>query len=295
MNKIILNTNLTGLKVFRKGKVRDIYDIGDRLLIISTDRISAFDVVFPNGIPYKGKVLNLISAFWFKKLRAIFPNHFISTEVNDIPVEDEEILKDRSMLVKKSEPIKIEAVVRGYLTGTALNEYRKNGTVCGIKLPSNLKECSKLPEPIFTPSTKADTGHDENITDIQAINIIGSEIYYKIKHVSLKLYNEISEYTYAKGIIFADTKFEFGLCNGELILIDEIGTPDSSRFWDLATYTEGASQPSFDKQFVRDYLIKIGWNKNPPAPVLPEEIVNETSRRYLAAYKIIVGEDLQAC
>lgn len=295
MPNIIVNTNLSGLKLFKKGKVRDIYDLDDKLLIISTDRISAFDIVFPNGIPHKGKVLNLISAFWFKKLKDIFPNHFISTEVDDIPSEECEMLKGRSMIVKKSEPIRIEAVVRGYLAGSALIEYRKYGTVCGIKLPSNLKESSRLPEPIFTPSTKTDTGHDENITDMQAINIIGSEIYNRIKQVSLKLYSEIYQHTFARGIIFADTKFEFGLCDGELILIDEVGTPDSSRLWDLTHYQEGMSQPSFDKQFVRDYLIKIGWNKTPPAPKLSEEIVKETSKRYLTAYKMIVGEDLTEC
>lgn len=293
MYKIILNTDIPNLKLYRKGKVRDIYELDDKLLIISTDRISAFDVVFPNGIPHKGKVLNLMSAFWLKKLKHIFPNHFISTEITDVPIEDAELFKERSMLVKKSEPIKIEAVVRGYLAGSALNEYRKYGTVNGVRLPANLKESSKLPEPIFTPSTKANDGHDQNITDAQAIDLIGRELYQRIKDVSLKLYSEIYSYTYSKGIIFADTKFEFGLNNGELILIDEVGTPDSSRFWDLSKYQEGTSQPSFDKQFVRDYLVKIGWNKNPPAPILPDEIVQETSKRYLTAYKLIVGNELQ--
>lgn len=288
----MLNTYIPDLKLFRRGKVRDIYDLGGNLLIISTDRISAFDVVFPNGIPNKGIVLNLISAFWFQKLKKSFPNHFISTEVSDLPIKDKAFLKNRSMIVKKSLPLKIEAVVRGYLAGSALIEYRKNGSICGIKLPKGLKESSKLPEPIFTPSTKAESGHDENITDQDAIDILGKEIYEKIKEASLKLYHEISEYTFSRGIILADTKFEYGICDGELILIDEVGTPDSSRFWDLTNYQEGISQPSFDKQFVRDYLINIGWDKNPPAPELPEKIVQETSKRYLTAYNIIVGEAL---
>lgn len=288
----VINTNIPNLKLFRKGKVRDVYEIDDKLLIVSTDRISAFDVVFPNGIPYKGKVLNMISVFWFKKLNSIFPNHFISSDVETVINDNTDFLKQRSMIVKKAEPIKIEAVVRGYLAGSALVEYKKTGSVCGKKLPAGLKESSKLPEPIFTPSTKADIGHDENITESQAINLIGEEIFYKIKGISLKLYNEIAEYTYSRGIIFADTKFEFGILDGELMLIDEVGTPDSSRFWDLYNYKEGIPQPSFDKQFVRDYLISIGWDKNPPAPELPKEIVEETSKRYLTAYKLIVGEEL---
>lgn len=291
--EVVLQTSLNNFKLYNRGKVRDVYELEDKLLIISTDRISAFDVVFPNGIPHKGRVLNLISAFWFKKFKNIFPNHFITTDIGYYIRDEQKLLAGRSMIVKKTEPIKIEAVVRGFLAGSALNEYKKTGSVCGIKLPQGLKESSKLPEPIFTPSTKADVGHDENITDSQAINLIGKELFEKIKETSLKLYNEIAEYTYHRGIIFADTKFEFGLLDNELILIDEVGTPDSSRFWDLSTYKEGFSQPSFDKQYVRDYLIKIGWDKNPPAPELPEDIVKGTSERYLTAYKMIVGEELQ--
>lgn len=292
-NQVVLETKIPELKLYKRGKVRDIYEVGENLLMIATDRISAFDVVFPNGIPQKGKILNRISAFWFDYLKDIIENHLITTDVERMPSEIhpyKDMLKGRSMLVKRSQPLPIEAVVRGYLAGSGLKEYNRTGSICGINLPAGLKESSKLPEPIFTPTIKADVGHDENITEERAGEIISKDLFIKVKDLSLKIYNTIAEYSLKRGIIFADTKFEFGLINDKLILIDEVGTPDSSRFWSLDGYEPGKPQPSFDKQFVRDYLESIGWNKQLPAPSLPAEIIDGTSKRYLEAYHRLVGE-----
>lgn len=292
---LVLETKIPELKLFKRGKVRDVYEIEDKLLVIATDRISAFDVVFPNAIPNKGKILNQISAFWFKYLEDIIPNHLITTDVGRMPPilhKYRQILEGRSMLVQKTQPLPIEAVVRGYLAGSGLKEYKKKGSICGIKLPENLQESSKLPEPIFTPSTKVETGHDENISEEKASEIVGEDTFKKAKEFSLTIYKKIADYALSCGIIFADTKFEFGLYNNEIILIDEVGTPDSSRFWSLKDYQPGKPQPSFDKQYVRDYLESIGWEKKPPAPILPDEIVTGTSAKYLEAYNLLVGENI---
>jgi phosphoribosylaminoimidazole-succinocarboxamide synthase len=293
--EVVLKTNFPDLKLFKRGKVRDVYEVEDKLLIVATDRISAFDVVFPNGIPNKGKVLNKISEYWFDYLKDIVPNHVVTTkveEMGDEVLKYEHLLKDRCMLVKKTRPLSVEAVVRGYLAGSGLKEYKQKGSVCGIQLPFGLVESSKLPEPIFTPSTKAEVGHDENINEDQAAEIIGRESFNIVKELSLKIYNKIAEKAMNKGIIFADTKFEFGYENGNIFLIDEVGTPDSSRFWSVKTYEPGRPQPSFDKQYVRNYLEKIGWDKNPPAPSLPLEIVEGTSAKYIEAYRLLVGDNL---
>lgn len=294
-SEVVLKTNFPELKLFKRGKVRDVYEVEDKLLIVATDRISAFDVVFPNGIPNKGKVLNKISEYWFNYLEKIVPNHIITTkveEMGDEVLKYEHLLKDRCMLVKKTQPLSVEAVVRGYLAGSGLKEYKQKGSVCGIQLPFGLVESSKLPEPIFTPSTKAEVGHDENINEDQAVEIIGRESFNTVKELSLEIYNKIAEKALNNGIIFADTKFEFGYEKGNIILIDEVGTPDSSRFWSVESYEPGQPQPSFDKQYVRDYVEKIGWNKNPPAPALPLEIVEGTSTKYVEAYRLLVGENL---
>ncbi len=294
-NQVVLDTKIAELKLFKRGKVRDVYEIEDKLLIIATDRISAFDVVFPNAIPNKGKVLNQISVFWFNYLQEIIPNHLITTDVNRMPPifqKYRDILNGRSMLVKRTQPLPIEAVVRGYLAGSGFKEYKQKGNICGIKLPENLQESSKLPEPIFTPSTKVEIGHDENINENKASEILGEEIFKKVKDISLKIYKRMAEYALSRGIIFADTKFEFGFYNNDLILIDEVGTPDSSRFWSLKNYEPGKPQRSFDKQFVRDYLENIGWDKKPPAPTLPDEIVQGTRAKYIEVYKILVEENL---
>jgi len=286
---------LPGIPVFKKGKVRNVFDLGDKLLIVATDRISAFDFVLPSLIPYKGKVLTQISKFWFDFTALICPDHMISTEIADFPPEFQpyaEVLEKRSMLVKKTKVIPIECVVRGYLAGSGWKEYQKTGKVCGIKLPKGLQESSRLEEPIFTPSTKADVGHDENITFKKMEKISGSELANKIRKISLALYQKASLYAISKGIIIADSKFEFGLDeNGELILIDELFTPDSSRFWPLSSYVPDKSQPSLDKQFVRDYLTSTGWDrKTPPPPPLPEDIIEQTSKRYLEIYHLLTGK-----
>lgn len=289
----ILATYLSDLKFLKKGKVRDIYELEDFYLIVSTDRLSAFDVIMNEGITNKGKVLNKISEFWFNFTKDIIQNHLISTDINEFPEackKYEDILKDRSMLVKKADPLPIECIVRGYITGSGWNDYQKTGEICGIKLPKNLKESEKLPEPIFTPSSKAEIGiHDENITYNEAINIIGKELFEKIKEKSILIYKKAAEYAFNKGIIIADTKMEFGLYDGELILIDELLTPDSSRFWDVNGYKVGTTPLSYDKQFVRDYLLSINFNKKPPAPTLPEEIINKTSDKYLEALNKLTG------
>ncbi|MFA5005326.1 MAG: phosphoribosylaminoimidazolesuccinocarboxamide synthase, partial [Candidatus Omnitrophota bacterium] len=277
--QVLLNTDLKNLKLFRRGKVRDVYDLADKLLIVSTDRVSCFDVVLPCGIPYKGKVLTSISLFWFDFIKSIMPHHFITADLNNYSAETQqyaEQLNGRSMLVLKSKALPVECVVRGYLSGSGWKEYQKQGSICGIPLPKGLKESDKLPEEIFTPTTKADVGHDQNVDQRYVENLLGKEVAEKIKEKSIEIYKKASAYALSKGIIIADTKFEFGLHNGELIIIDEVLTPDSSRFWPLEEYTPGRGQPSFDKQFVRDYLESLDWDKTPPAPGLPEEIISKT-------------------
>jgi len=294
---IVMETNFPKLILLNRGKVRDIYDFGDKLLIVATDRISAFDVVMNDGIPFKGKVLTQISDFWFEQTKDIIKNHVISSIIYDFPSECKpywEVLRDRSMLVKKVKPLPVECIVRGYLSGSAWTEYQKSRNVCGINLPEGLLESSKLEEPIFTPTTKEEIGkHDQNITFEQMQNIVGKKVADRIKDVSLSVYKKASEIAESKGIIIADTKFEFGLDeNGEIILIDELLTPDSSRFWPMDKYMPGKSQPSFDKQFVRDYLISINFNKRPPAPKLPEDIILKTSALYLEALKRLTGRTI---
>lgn len=295
MDEVILKTNITELKKISSGKVRDIYEYGENLLIVSTDRISAFDHILPNGIPFKGKVLNLLSKFWFEKTRDIVKNHLISSDLDELPRElkkYEEILKDRFMIVRRAKMFGVECIVRGYLSGSAWNEYKKSGKVCGLKLKENLSESEKLEEPIFTPSTKAESGHDVNITFEEMISIVGEKNAFLLKEYSISLYNFAHNYALKRGIIIADTKFEFGIKDGEILLCDEALTPDSSRFWPLDGYEKGKSQPSFDKQFVRDYLISIGWNKEPPIPTLPEDVIKKTSEKYLEAYNRLTGRKL---
>jgi phosphoribosylaminoimidazole-succinocarboxamide synthase len=294
---VVTQTATSSISPARKGKVRDIYDLGDSLFIVATDRISAFDVVLPNGIPDKGKVLTQLSAFWFRKLAGVVPNHVISIDVRDFPEpfrSTPEVFAGRSMLVRKTKPLPVECVVRGYVSGSGWNDYRKNGAICGIALPSGLRESDKLPQPIFTPSTKAEQGlHDENISFEQAVALVGRETAEQLRTLSIQLYSEGAAFAEAKGIIIADTKFEFGLDeNGSIVWIDEALTPDSSRFWPRAQYSPGGPQPSFDKQFVRDYLLSIRWDKTPPGPVLPSEVVETTSMKYREAYKLLVGDEL---
>ncbi len=294
--EVILNTDFKELKLFRKGKVRDVYDLGDKLLIVSTDRISCFDVVLPCGIPCKGKVLTALSCFWFDFLKDTIPNHFITADTNEYPQElkkYEHELIGRSMLVVKSKPLAVESIVRGYLSGSGWKEYQNQQSVCGIKLPAGLKESAKLPEIIFTPSTKADVGHDQNVSQEHIEKLIGKEAADKISKASINIYKKASEYALGRGIIIADTKFEFGLYNGEIILIDEVLTPDSSRFWPQEKYVPGRAAPSFDKQFVRDYLEAQNWNKLAPAPDLPPEIIAKTTQKYLEAYRNLTGKELK--
>lgn len=284
------------LSLVMQGKVRDIFDTGQSLLMVTTDRLSAFDVVLPDIIPDKGKVLNQISVFWFKQMENIVKNHIITTNVNEYPEKFKQYstsLDQRSMLVKKAKPLPVECIVRGYITGSGWNSYQKEGHVCGIELPKGLKESDKLEEPLFTPSTKAEVGdHDINISFDETINLIGKEMALKLKDLSLKVYKKGAEYALSKGIIIADTKFEFGILDGQIILIDEILTPDSSRFWPLSEYEPGKSQKSFDKQSVRDWLVESGWNKKPPGPKLPQEVIDTTSRTYKEIYKRLTGENV---
>jgi len=294
MEQVVQYTAYKNLRLLRRGKVRDIYELQNSLLFVATDRISAFDVVLPNGIPYKGKVLNQISNFWFNFTKKIVVNHVISTDVNAYPAACSEYsreLASRSMVVKNTKPLPIECIVRGYLSGSGWTDYQRTMAVCGISLPKGLRESEKLPEPIFTPSTKAEIGvHDENISFDQAVRLVGKDIAERIRQCAIKIYRVAASYAESKGIIIADTKMEFGIDeSGEIILIDELLTPDSSRFWDKAKYEVGKSQPSFDKQFVRDYLLEIKWNKKPPAPNLPQEIIRGTSEKYLLALKVLAG------
>jgi phosphoribosylaminoimidazole-succinocarboxamide synthase len=289
-------TEFKSLTLKGRGKVRDIYDLGDRLLIVATDRISAFDVVMPNPIPDKGTILTQLSKFWFDMTKEIVPNHIISTDVKDFPEECrpyQEILRDRSMLVVKTQPLPIECVVRGYLSGSGWEEYKKTGEVCSIALPKGLVESSKLEEPIFTPATKEEIGHhDENITFEKVEMIVGKELAQRLKSLSLSIYKKARDFAEGNGILIADTKMEFGIKDGKLLLIDELLTPDSSRFWPKDDYRPGSSQKSFDKQFLRDYLLSIHWDKNPPAPQLPEEIIQKTREKYLEAYERLMGRPL---
>jgi phosphoribosylaminoimidazole-succinocarboxamide synthase len=291
--KVIRETHFPGIEPLARGKVRDLYDLGDRLLIIATDRISAFDVVMPTPIPDKGRVLTQLSLFWFELLGDIIPNHVLSAKHFPAPfnryVED---LACRSMVVRKTDPLPIECVARGYLAGSGWKEYRATGKVCGIALPSGLKESDKLPEPIFTPATKSTAGHDENISFEHTAEIIGRPLAEKVRDITLEIYRRAAAYAEPRGILLADTKFEFGQLNGELIWIDEALTPDSSRFWPAAEYKPGGPQPSFDKQFVRDYLESIRWPKTPPGPDLPLDVVAGTRAKYREAYRILVGRDL---
>src|SRR5256884_1766075 len=292
----LMKTELSGVKLHGRGKVRDIYDIGEHLLIIATDRLSAFDVVLPTPIPDKGKVLTQMSAFWFDHFKDFVPNHVVSTRVEDYPKDLHRFrdqLEGRSMLVRKARMFPIECVARGFLTGSGLKDYNKTGRVCGIQLPPGLRDSDRLPEPMFTPATKAETGHDENISEEQAAKIIGQDNIRKLKDLTLSIYSRALDFAAKRGIIICDTKFEFGAIDGEIRIVDEMLTPDSSRFWPADQYSPGKPQPSFDKQFVRDYLERINWNKQPPAPALPDDIVRATSAKYLEALRILTGRDLQ--
>lgn len=286
--QVLSSIELPGIKLFKKGKVRDVYDLGNKLLIIATDRLSAFDYVLPNGIPFKGKVLTGLSLFWFDYLNDIAENHLISTDVSSFSRD----LQGRAMIVHKAEPFPVECVVRGYLAGSGWKEYKDRQGICGIPLRNGYVEADRLSEPIFTPATKAITGHDENIDYNKFTELAGKKWAGKLEDVSIKIYKKAHAYAWERGIIIADTKFEFGLVGDKLILIDEVLTPDSSRFWPRDGYSPGKNQPSFDKQFVRDYLESIHWNKQPPVPELPPEIVQKTSEKYLEAYKYITGRDL---
>jgi phosphoribosylaminoimidazole-succinocarboxamide synthase len=294
-NATVLSVDLPGVPKLKSGKVREIFDLGDRLLLVATDRISAFDVVLPNGIPRKGEVLTQLSHFWFERFAGLVPNHLLARADEPLPPALQpfaDLLKRRSMIVKKARPLPIECVVRGYLAGSGWKEYQRSQTVCGIKLPPGLQESSELPEPIFTPATKAETGHDENISFEQAARIVGEALATRVRDLSLQIYNAARDYARRRGIIIADTKFEFGLYEGELILIDEVLTPDSSRFWPADQYAPGRSQPSFDKQFVRDWLETLDWDKTPPGPELPPEVIAKTSAKYVEAYERLTGRPL---
>lgn len=293
----VLRTDLPGFTLWRRGKVRDVYDLGDRLLIVATDRLSAFDVVLPTPIPDKGRVLTQLSSFWFEKLASIIESHVISADVADFgkelaPFADR--LKGRSMLVRKTDPLPVECVVRGYITGSGWKDYKTSGAVCGIALPEGLRESDRLEPALFTPSTKADVGHDENISFERVEAEVGAELAGRLRDVSLALYGAASEYAASRGILLADTKFEFGLKDERLIWIDEALTPDSSRFWPKDAYEPGRSQPSFDKQYVRDYLESVGWDKRPPAPSLPDEVVAKTREKYVEAFGRLTGHPLPA-
>jgi len=293
---VVLKTEFKDLKLVNRGKVRDLYDLGDMLLIVSTDRISAFDVILPNGIPSKGRVLNKMSAFWFSRMADIVPNHIISTDVHAFPGQCRpyaDVLEGRSMLVKKAKPLAAECIVRGYISGSGWKDYQKTGAICGIALPPGLTESEILPGTIFTPSTKAELGvHDENISFEKTCQILGRDTAETIRRLSISVYERARELAAARGIIIADTKMEFGIMDGEVIIIDELLTPDSSRFWPRDSYAPGRSQASFDKQFVRDYLLSLSWDQKPPAPVLPDDIVQKTSERYIEAYRRLTGQEL---
>jgi phosphoribosylaminoimidazole-succinocarboxamide synthase len=291
----LLETKIPGLRLWRRGKVRDVYDLGERLLVVATDRISAFDVVLPTGIPQKGVVLTQLSLFWFQLLEGLTPNHVVTGDVAEYgpalqPYRDQ--LEGRSMLVVKTDPFPVECVVRGYITGSGWKDYQATGAVCGIELPRGLKESDRLDPPIFTPSTKAETGHDENISFERMAGIVGAARAAELRDLSLEIYRRARAHAEGRGVILADTKFEFGTRDGRVVWIDEALTPDSSRFWSREAYAPGRSQPSYDKQFVRDYLESIRWNKQPPAPSLPDDVVDRTRAKYLEAYERITGKKL---
>ncbi len=296
-NEPLLQIDLPGVQKVKSGKVREVFDLGDQFLIVATDRISAFDCIMPNGIPRKGEVLTQLSYFWFDRFKSLVPNHLLGGSQTPLPpvlAPFHRQLAGRSMLVKKASPLPIECVARGYLAGSGLKEYRQRQTVCGIPLPAGLVEASELPEPIFTPATKAESGHDMNISFDEAAALVGVAVAEKARSLTLALYQAARDYARERGILIADTKFEFGIFEGELILIDEALTPDSSRFWPAAGYHPGGSQPSFDKQFVRDYLEGLDWDKTPPAPALPPDVVQKTAAKYLDAYHRLTGAELVA-
>lgn len=294
--EVLLQTDFSNLKLFARGKVRDIYEVGEYLLLVSTDRLSAFDVIMDQGIPFKGMVLTKISEFWFNFSEDIIPNHLITSNVDQYPEECREYsdqLAGRSMLVKKAKVVPIECIVRGYISGSGWKDYQSTGEISGIKLPEGMKESEKFPEPVFTPSTKAEIGeHDENISAEQAKKITDENTYKILEEKTLEIYKKASDFALKKGIIIADTKMEFGIYNGDIIIVDELLTPDSSRFWPLEKYKEGRGQESYDKQFVRDYLLSINFNKQPPPPPLPDEIIKKTSEKYLDIYRKLTGESL---
>ncbi len=291
--RVIRQTHFAGLTPAARGKVRDIYDLGDKLLIVATDRLSAFDVVLPTPIPDKGRVLTQLSLFWFNLLKDVIPNHVLSATDFPAPFDKHrEELAGRSMVVRKTKPLPIECVARGYVSGSGWKDYRATGKICGVALPAGLRESDRLPDPIFTPATKAASGHDENISFEQAAALIGRELAEKVRAVTLEIYRRAASYAEPRGIILADTKFEFGLLNNQLLWIDEALTPDSSRFWPAAEYNPGGPQPSFDKQFVRDYLERIRWPKTPPGPELPPEVVDATRAKYREAFRILAGREL---
>ena len=292
---ILMQTDLSEIKLHSRGKVRDIYDLGNALLFIATDRLSAFDVVLPTAIPDKGKVLTRMSLFWFGMFREVVPNHVITDNVDDYPESVQPFrdqIEGRSLLVRRARVFPLECVVRGYLAGSGWKDYQRTGRVCGIRLPEGLRESGKLPEPIFTPSTKAATGHDENISEDEAAAIVGRDVVDRLRELSVEIYRRAADYAAGRGIIICDTKFEFGLIDGELAIVDEMLTPDSSRFWPAAEYEPGRTQASFDKQFVRDYLEAVGWDKKPPAPELPPEVVRSTSAKYAEAFRLLTGQSL---
>ncbi len=286
--QVLLESNLPGYKLLARGKVRDVYEDGDRLLIVATDRISAFDFILATGIPGKGRVLTQMTLFWLEFLRGMAPNHFLSADTSMLPPE----FAGRSMWVRRAEMFPVECVARGYLGGSGWKDYQRTGAVCGVPLPKGLRESDQLPEPIYTPATKATTGHDENISFEETVKVLGAETAGRLRELTLALYRRAADYARTRGIIIADTKFEFGMVNGEIVLADEVLTPDSSRFWPVDQYEPGRPQPSYDKQYVRDYLESIHWNKQPPAPGLPEEVALRTGEKYRQAYRELTGRDL---
>lgn len=295
LESVILNTELPGIERHAQGKVRDVYCVDGRLLIVATDRISAFDYILPTGIPDKGKVLTQLSIFWFDFLRDVTPTHFLTADVDEYPAPLRQFrgqLEGRSMLVKRAQMVEIECVARGYLAGSGWKEYKAQGTVCGIPLPAGLRESDRLPVPIFTPSTKATSGHDQNISFEEMCSLVGADLGARLRDLTLRIYSRAAAYAETKGVIIADTKFEFGFVDGELVLGDEVLTPDSSRFWPAESYQPGGAQLSYDKQYVRDYLESIHWDKKPPAPPLPEEVAGKTSEKYRQAYNVLTGKEL---
>ena len=295
LETVILNTELPGIEKHAQGKVRDVYQVDGRLLIVATDRISAFDYILPTGIPDKGRVLTQLSIFWFDFLRDVTPTHFLTATVDEYPPAlrpFREQLEGRSMLVKRAQMVEIECVARGYLAGSGWKEYKAQGTVCGIPLPAGLRESDRLPTPIFTPSTKATSGHDQNISFDEVCSLVGADLGARLRDLTLRIYSRAAAYAETKGVIIADTKFEFGFVDGELVLGDEVLTPDSSRFWPADTYRPGGPQLSYDKQYVRDYLESIHWEKKPPAPPLPSDVASKTSEKYRQAYRVLTGKEL---